>query len=241
MLGVNIDHVATVRQARGEEYPDILDAARLCEECDIYCITAHLREDRRHIQDEDIYKLKKSIRTRLNLEMSLAPEIVDVALDVVPYMATLVPEKREELTTEGGLDLAGNLERVKSAVTALQKKGIVVSLFVEPDPEIIPLMQECGVEYAEFHTGSYANSTSDKEKEHELNRLYKAAEVAGAAGIHVNAGHGLNYTNIHPVLGMKNLRELNIGHSIVSRALYVGLKEAVAEMLALIKGGESKR
>ncbi len=235
VLGVNIDHVATLRQARGVGYPDVVDAAKICEESDIFCITAHLREDRRHIQDSDIYELKKSIRTRLNMEMAIAPDVVKIALEVNPYMVTIVPEKREELTTEGGLNLSILKDDLKNVIASFDKKGIIVSLFIEPNVADLVIVKELGVPYVEFHTGSYANSYGKDGETYELERLYKAASEAVKLGINVNAGHGLTTENVGPVLSMEGLKEINIGHSIISRSVFVGLHEAVEEMLKAIE------
>ncbi|MFW6366142.1 MAG: pyridoxine 5'-phosphate synthase [Spirochaetota bacterium] len=234
VLGVNIDHVATLRQARGEVYPNVIEAAKICEKSDIYCITAHLREDRRHIQDADIYALKEAVSTRLNMEMSLADDIVQIACDVRPYMATLVPERREEITTEGGLDIISHRDRLASVIERLRQKDIVVSLFIEPDPSLLDTAVDLGAEYVEFHTGAYASAGSEDQRQAELDRLYHASREAVARSLFVNAGHGLTLDNVAPVLKMHQLRELNIGHSIVSRALFVGLQNAVEEMLTQI-------
>jgi pyridoxine 5-phosphate synthase len=237
LLGVNIDHVATLRQVRGGVEPSLLDAALLCEKCAVNAVTVHLREDRRHIQDKDVYDIKKNLKIQLNLEMSLASDVIDLALDVVPAMATIVPEKREELTTEGGLDVKGNLDALKKVTAALKEKGIQVSYFIEPDFEAVKLSREAGADFIEFHTGSYANQTASDRIEHELMRLYRSAELASSIGLGVNAGHGLNYENVVPVLKMKALHELNIGHSIVSRALFTGLEKAITDMNVLLAKG----
>lgn len=235
VLGVNIDHVATLRQARGESYPSVTEAAILCEKSDIYCITAHLREDRRHIQDRDIYELKDRISTRLNMEMSTAADVLDVACRVKPYMATIVPERREEITTEGGLDVIAQKRQLYAAVERLQENGIIVSLFIEPDISLLDAAAGCGVEYVEFHTGAYATAPTEEERFQQLDRLLHASQEAAARSLYVNAGHGLTLDNVKPVLKMHTLRELNIGHSIVSRAVFVGLHNAVEEMLEQIK------
>jgi pyridoxine 5-phosphate synthase len=234
VLGVNIDHVATLREARGEKYPSVIEAAKICEQSDIYCITAHLREDRRHIQDRDIFELKETLITKLNMEMSIAPEIVDIACQVKPYMVTLVPERREEITTEGGLDIVSKPDVIKKTIERLKNEGIIVSLFIEPDKNLIKNVVTLEAEYVEFHTGSYALAKTDNDITIQLNRLYSASDAAVQSGILVNAGHGLTLYNVEPVLKMNSLRELNIGHSIISRAVFVGLHNAVEEMLQAI-------
>lgn len=234
VLGVNIDHVATLRQARGESYPSVIEAAKLCEKSDIYCITAHLREDRRHIQDKDIYELKETLTTRLNMEMSLAEDVVAVACDVKPYMVTLVPEKRQELTTEGGLDIVTHKARLRPLIDRFRELGIVVSLFIEPDEAILDTVNELGAQYVEFHTGSYALAAPGEKRQNQLARLITASQAAVDRKIYVNAGHGLTVENVGPVLGMHSLRELNIGHSIISRSVFVGLHAAVEEMIEAI-------
>ncbi|MDA3899561.1 MAG: pyridoxine 5'-phosphate synthase [Spirochaetes bacterium] len=235
VLGVNIDHVATLSRVRGVPYPDVVEAAKICEQSDIYCITAHLREDRRHIQDNDIYRLKESVTTRLNMEMAISPDVVEVALDVVPYMVTIVPEKREELTTEGGLNLASMKKDLQVLIPRLNEKGIIVSLFIEPNVDDLKIVDDLSVPYVEFHTGSYANAIEAKDQRIELQRLYDSAEEASGLGIFVNAGHGLTCKNIAPVLKMSSLREVNIGHSIISRSVFIGMHNAVEEMLAAIR------
>lgn len=239
-LGVNIDHVATIRQARyrglerGE--PDPVEAALICERAGAHGITAHLREDRRHIQDRDVWRLRERVQTRLNLEMSCAPEIEAIALRLKPDIVCLVPEKRQELTTEGGLDAAGQ----ESALTALRQRlngqGIEVSLFIDPDPPQVAAAARIGSQFVELHTGSFAESYSEPAaRQRELARLQTAARQAQEMGLKVNAGHGLNYENLPVLLQVPNLVELNIGHSIVSRAVSVGLDQAVRDMLALMR------
>lgn len=236
-LGVNIDHVATVRQARGGDYPSVLKAAEICDRCHVNGITMHLREDRRHIQDKDIYDIKKNISTKLNLEMAISQDVINVALDVVPSMATIVPEKRQEVTTEGGLDVKKHYDVLTKLCCDFNKKGIDVSLFIEPDFEIIDLSKKTGAKYVEFHTGAYAEADNEDDVNFQLERLLKAADYSDSIGLINNAGHGLNYNNTLPILKMKNLNELNIGHSIVSRALFIGLENAVMEMKNLIENG----
>lgn len=230
-LGVNIDHVATLRQARGTPYPDVQEAARICEAAGAHGITVHLREDRRHIQDRDVYGLRQCITTRLNLEMANSREILAVALDVVPDEVCLVPERRREVTTEGGLDAAGQEAALRRTVKALAARGVAVSLFIEPDRRQMAAAARLGVPYVELHTGTYANATGAKAAR-ELKRLVAAAAYAHDAGLKVNAGHGINLDNIAGILEMPYLDTLNIGHSLVARAVFVGLGEAVQEMLS---------
>jgi pyridoxine 5-phosphate synthase len=229
-LGVNVDHVATLRQARGTAYPDVIEAAALCREAGAHGITVHLREDRRHIQDLDVYGLRKAVPCTLNLEMGNSPEIVTVALDVVPDEVCIVPEKREELTTEGGLDVIGLAAELESTVGVLMKAGIFVSLFIEPDRDQVKATAELGAPCIELHTGTFCNS-SGRAAEQELERLIDAAGYARELKLQVNAGHGLNLGNIDSLLVVPYLDTLNIGHSIVSRAVFVGMKRAVEEML----------
>jgi len=230
-LGVNIDHVASLRQARRGAYPDVMVAARICESAGAYGITVHLREDRRHIQDADVYRLRESLKTSLNLEMANSPEILAIALDVGPDEVCLVPERRQELTTEGGLDAAGQKRKLARTVDALRNAGIVVSLFIEPAARQIEAAAEVGAPYVELHTGTYCNA-SPRTRRAELARLIRAAVLAHERGIKVNAGHGINLENLRGILEMPHLDTLNIGHSIVSRAVFVGLRAAVEEMLA---------
>jgi len=239
-LGVNIDHVATLRQVRGTAYPDPLDAARLCAAAGAHSLTVHLREDRRHIQDRDVAALKQARILPMNLEMGNAPEIVRIALDTKPEEVCLVPERRQELTTEGGLDVAGQLSPLRATVDALRGAGVAVSLFIEPDPRQIEASAALKVPYVELHTGKFCESKGPA-AEHERKRLVEGARVAHGLGLKVNAGHGINLDNIADILRMPYLDTLNIGHSIVARAVMVGMKEAVAEMLramAKYRGGE---
>ena len=229
-LGVNIDHVATLRQARGTEYPNILTAARCCEAAGADGITVHLREDRRHMQDADVYALRDALNVRMNLEMANAPEIVAIALDVCPEEVCLVPEKREELTTEGGLDVAGQFEELKPTVNALRDVGIAVSLFIDPEPRQIEASATLGVPYIELHTGTFCDATG-AEAEAELERLIVGAALAHTSGLMVNAGHGINLDNLGAILRMPHLDTLNIGHSIIARAVFVGLENAVCDMI----------
>ena len=238
-LGVNIDHVATLRQARyatmpesKNAEPDPLVAARMCERAGAGGIVAHLRADRRHIQDRDIERLRQNIMTKLNLEMGNTPEIVDVALRIVPDEVCLVPEKREEITTEGGLDVVGLGVELEPTIKRLHAAGIRVSLFVDPTLEQVDAAAELGVDMVELHTGRLANAFAEKIQNQELQNLQAAAKCAAEQDLQVNAGHGINYTNIELIHTIPHLTELNIGHSIVSRALFVGIEAAVREMLA---------
>lgn len=232
-LGVNIDHVATVRQARLAERPSPLEAALLAEEGGAWGITAHLREDRRHIQDRDIEALVARVR-RLNMEMAVTPEMLAIATRVRPHSCCLVPEKRAELTTEGGLDVAGQPEKVRDAVARLKGAGIVVSCFIDPEEPQLAAAAAAGADYVELHTGTYSN-TSGAARAVELERLKHAAEFAHSAGLRVNAGHGIDYENIAGILTVPHLCELNIGHSIVGRAVMVGMVQAVREMVQLMQ------
>ena len=233
-LGVNIDHIATLRQARGTPYPDLLQAMKLVEDAGAHAITIHLREDRRHIQDADVYAIRKECQRRLNLELAATDEMVNIACDVAPSDACIVPEKREELTTEGGLDVVGLFDRVHKSTQQLNKAGIRVSLFIEPDIEQIKRVPDIGAPVIELHTGTYANATGDAKKR-EFERLVKASEYADQQGIQVNAGHGLDYDNTHIIAAIPQIRELNIGHSMVARAVFVGIKQATVEMLELLQ------
>jgi len=233
-LGVNIDHVATLRQARRTVYPSLVEAAALCETAGAHGITIHLREDRRHIQDADVYALRNSLKTRMNLEMANNPDIVAVALDVRPDEVCLVPERREELTTEGGLDVAGQRDQLAPVVAALRAAGISVSMFIDPEPRQVEASAAIGAPYVELHTGAYAERTRSA-RELELGRLMAAAQQAHDLGLKVNAGHGLSLDNVGPVLRLPHLDTLNIGHSIVCQALFVGLEQAVRDMLDKIR------
>ena len=235
-LGVNIDHVATIRQARRAVEPDPIAAAVLAELAGAEGITAHLREDRRHMQDRDIRLLRQIVRTRLNLEMAATPEMVQIALEVKPDYVTLVPEKREEVTTEGGLDIAGQLDRMKSVVDTLQSAGIPVSLFIDPEPAQIDASVQVKAKFIELHTGRYAEAREPIKVAQELANLAKGCELAIAAGLRVNAGHGLTYWNVRPIALLPGMEELNIGHSIISRSVLVGLDRAIREMKAAMFG-----
>lgn len=234
-LGVNVDHVATVRQARRARVPDPVAAARLCERAGCHSIVAHLREDRRHIQDADVARLRRAITTRLNLEMSVAPEIVRIAVRIRPHQATLVPERRQELTTEGGLDVRRGGRRLAWAVEALRAAGIRVSLFIDPDPRQITAAARLGVGWIELHTGRYANSRTARTRRRHLQTLRRATQIARDLGLRVNAGHGLDYQNVVPVSRIVGIEELNIGHAIVARACLVGMVQAVRQMVALMR------
>ena len=234
ILGVNIDHVATIRQARGTPYPDLLDAVKEIEKTNAEAITIHLREDRRHIQDVDVPAIAEHTSLRLNLELAAVDEMIDIACQVKPHDCCLVPEKREELTTEGGLDVIGQFDRIKRATDRLSKAGCRVSLFIEPDIEHIDKTKLIGAPVIELHTGAYAEQQTRAGEEKEFNRIVIAAEYADSIGLHVNAGHGLHYTNTVPIAQIDEVRELNIGHAIVARALFVGLRQATEEMLELI-------
>lgn len=234
-LGVNIDHVATLRQARKGAEPDTLIAAAVCEMAGAHGITVHLREDRRHIQDADVLLLRKHVRTKLNLEMADVDSIVHFALGLLPDQATLVPEKRQEVTTEGGLDVVKNLKSLKRTVKALANSSITVSLFVDPDLKQIEACAETGAHFIELHTGAYANARRESKVQSELNALINAAAAATKLGLRVNAGHGINYHNARDLLKIPKLEEVNIGHSIISRAVFVGLDKAVREMAALLE------
>jgi len=233
-LGVNIDHIATLRQARGTSYPDLLEAAFLVEEAGAQAITIHLREDRRHIQDQDVYDIRKQINVRMNLELAATDEMVGIACDVNPEDACIVPEKREELTTEGGLDIIGQFDRIQKCTKTLSEQGIRVSLFIEPDIEQIKRVNDIGAPVIELHTGTYANAQGD-DKLGEFDRIREATEFAHAQGIHVNAGHGLDYSNTTEIAKIPEIRELNIGHSIISRAVFVGISRATRQMLQIMR------
>ena len=233
LLGVNIDHIATLRQARGTRYPEPLHAAMLAEEAGADGITLHLREDRRHIQERDVRLLKQMLQTRMNLEIAVTEEMLVFAESVLPEQVCLVPERREELTTEGGLDVAGQLERIAAACERLGALGMDVSLFIDPDPLQIDAAIACGAPTIELHTGAYAEAVGDRRLQ-ELNRI-KAAVQHARGRVVVNAGHGLNYHNTQAIARIPGIHELNIGHAIVAHALFVGFKEAVREMKELIR------
>lgn len=233
-LGVNIDHVATLRQLRRSVFPDLLLAAQICESAGADSIVVHLREDRRHIQDADVRVLRRQVKTKLNLEMSVAPEIVRIACKIKPDQSTLVPERRQELTTEGGLDVIKMAVKVDKAAASLKKQDIDVSLFIEPLKPQIKRAKELGINIIELHTGQYANGRTKKELARNLSRLKEAVGYAHHLGLVVNAGHGLDYNNVCPVSRLNYIHELNIGYSIVCYSVFVGLEQAVREMKQLI-------
>ncbi|MGE3920587.1 MAG: pyridoxine 5'-phosphate synthase [Gammaproteobacteria bacterium] len=234
LLGVNIDHVATLRQARGTIYPDPLIAVKLAEEAGADGITLHLREDRRHIQDKDVLAIKAALKTRMNLEMAVTDEMIEFALKVKPTFCCLVPEKREELTTEGGLNVQDQLKKIQEACKKLSDAGIQVSLFIDPDFAQIDAALACNVPYIELHTGRYADAKHSDEQQAELEHIQKAAQYAHRKGLHVNAGHGLHYENVTAIAQIPEFIELNIGHSIVAQAIFVGFRKAVSDMKALM-------
>ena len=235
-LHVNVDHVATIRQQRGTKYPDPVTAAAICELSGANGITVHLREDRRHIQDRDVRILRETVKTILNLEMAATEEMVKIASEIKPDLVTLVPEKREEKTTEGGLALndKATFEKVKNAVEVLNKNGIPSSLFIDPEVEIVEKSKEIKAAMIELHTGDYCLAQNEESRLAELERLERAADKAVELNLKVAAGHGLDYVNVEGILGLNGLEELNIGHSIISRAVLVGLEQAVNDMLLLI-------
>ncbi|QOX79512.1 pyridoxine 5'-phosphate synthase [Trichlorobacter lovleyi] len=234
-LGLNVDHIATVRQARGGTEPDPVTAAAIGELAGAEGITIHLREDRRHIQDRDLEILRRTVQTKLNLEMAATDEMMEIACRIRPEQCTLVPEKRQELTTEGGLDVLGNLAAISGAAGRLHGAGILVSLFVDPAAEQIRASKESGADAIEIHTGRYAEARGEKSRHHELAAIREAIRLGNELGLTVHAGHGLNYVNILPLTGLAGIEEFNIGHSIISRAMLVGLDRAVREMVALIR------
>ena len=238
LLGVNVDHVATVRQARRASYPDPVLAALLCEKSGADSITVHLREDRRHIQDRDIHVLKQVLQTRMNLELALAPEMVGIACKVQPSDCCLVPESREEITTEGGLDVTSQLDRVREAIQVLGAAGSRVSLFIDPDPRQVEAAKHVGAPAIELHTGAYAEAQGAGQAT-ELARLAQAAELGSRLGLSVHAGHGLHYHNVQPVAAIPQIIELNIGHALIARALFDGLPKAVADMKALMQAARA--
>lgn len=233
-LGVNIDHVATLRNARGTSYPSPILAAQLAEQAGADLITLHLREDRRHIRDEDVRLIRTVIQTRMNLEMALTPEMLAHAIEIKPHDVCIVPERREEVTTEGGLDVNRYYNLVTEYTQKLTEAGIRVSIFIDPDPEQITLAQRAGAPVIEIHTGRYADATDMAEQKSELKRVQMAAEFAASLGMTVNAGHGLNYHNVQAVASIPQLSELNIGHAIMGRAIFVGLEQAIQDMRRLM-------
>ena len=235
-LGVNIDHVATLRQARGTSYPSPIEAAVIAEAAGADAITLHLREDRRHIQDQDVVVLRDLLKTRMNLESAVTPEMIDIALRIRPQDICLVPERREELTTEGGLDVVRHFEQVKQACRQLNDAGVRVSLFINADSEQIDAAISAGAPVIEIHTGSYADATSLMEQENELEKIKKAVAYGINQKLKVNAGHGLHYQNVQAIAAISGISELNIGHAIIGHAIFVGLEKAVQEMKQLISG-----
>ncbi len=237
-LGVNVDHVATLRQARGTDYPDPVEAALMAEKAGADSITLHLREDRRHIQDHDLERLKAVMQTHMNLEMAVTDEMVEIASRILPQDCCLVPEKREELTTEGGLDVAGQVDKVKNACDILRDNGIRVSLFIDPEEKQLDAAVEVGAPVVELHTGTYADASGDIQQS-ELQRIVHAATYGSGIGLTVHAGHGLHYENVKPVAAISEIVELNIGHAIVARAVFDGFRIAVSEMKRLMTEARS--
>lgn len=234
-LAINIDHIATLRNARGGKEPDPIEAARVCEAAGALGIVCHLREDRRHIRDEDVRTLRKTIKTRLDLEMAATDEIIAIAVDVGPDFVTLVPEHRRELTTEDGLDVKANKRRLEDVIKTFHRHNTPVSLFVNPIATQIEASKEIGTDMIEIHTGEYAEARTKREQQEQLKRILRAAKLAKSIGLGVNAGHGLNYTNVTPVAAIKEIDELSIGHAVITRALFVGLDRAVRDMLRLVR------
>lgn len=234
-LGVNIDHIATLRQARGTKYPDPVEAAILAERAGADAITLHMREDLRHIQPRDVKLIKEVIQTKMNLELAITDSMIDFALEIKPEECCLVPEKREELTTEGGLDVSSNFDAVKNAITKLKSQGMEVAIFIDPDLQQIELSKKAGADAVEIHTGCYADAKDSRVKEKELLRIRQSAEYAAKLKLIVNAGHGLHYHNIKPIAKIKELNTLNIGHSIMARAFFTGITQAVEDMRKLMQ------
>lgn len=239
-LGVNIDHVATIRQARGTRYPDPVQASVIAELAGAHSITIHLREDRRHIQERDLALLKETVQTRLNLEMAPTEEMVAIAVKYRPDQVTLVPERRQELTTEGGLDVAGQVNHLTRVAGALHDAGIVVSAFIDPDRGQVAASRRCGADFVEFHTGRYAEARSPEAEDREYALVLEAAHCARDAGVRINAGHGLHYRNTARIAAIPQMEELNIGHSIIARAILVGLERAVREMCEIIAAASER-
>ncbi|GLX85034.1 pyridoxine 5'-phosphate synthase [Thalassotalea loyana] len=233
-LGVNVDHIATLRQARGTTYPDPAHAASVAEHAGADGITIHLREDRRHIQDRDVYVMAQTIQTRMNLEMAVTDEMLAIACEVKPAFVCLVPEKREELTTEGGLDVVGQLDRITEAVTQLSEQGILTSLFIDADKDQIDAAAKSGAPFIEIHTGHYADEADEEKQLAELEKIKEGVAYATSLGIKVNAGHGLHYFNVKPIAAIEDIIELNIGHAIIARAAIDGLEKAVRDMKRLM-------
>jgi len=239
LLGVNVDHVATLREARGTQYPDPVEAALLAERAGADSITVHLREDRRHIRDRDIRRLAGCLQTHMNLEMAVTDEMVGIARELAPTDCCLVPERREELTTEGGLDVAGQLERITAACRALAEAGIRVSLFIDPDAAQLEASAAAGAPVVELHTGCFADASTEAGSAAELRRVQEAARYGASLGLRIHAGHGLHYTNVGAVAAIEPIVELNIGHAIVAQAVFDGLERAVADMKRLMVGARA--
>jgi pyridoxine 5-phosphate synthase len=239
-LAINIDHIATIRNARGGTEPDPVEASRICERAGAVGIVSHLREDRRHIRDTDVRNLRKAVTTKLDLEMAATDEIIGIALDVVPDLVTLVPEKRQELTTEGGLDVVGQKKRLSDVVKSFHAMKIAVSLFVDPEPSQIETSKEIGADMVELHTGEYANAESRNDVRAQLARIQSMAKLGKSLGLTVNGGHGLDYRNIVPIAAIKEIHEVSIGHAVITRAVFVGLENAVKEMLTLVNSAGTK-
>lgn len=234
-LAINIDHIATLRNARGGKEPDPIEGAKICEEAGAEGIVCHLREDRRHIKDEDVYLLRRTVKTKLDLEMAAIDEIVAIALEVKPDLVTFVPERRQELTTEGGLDVQVDKQRLQDVIKRFHQQKIAVSLFVDPVPAQIETSKEIEADFIEIHTGEYADATTERDQRTQLARVQKAARLAKSLGLGVNAGHGLNYLNMAPVAAIHEIDEVSIGHAVITRALVVGLERAVREMGELLQ------
>ncbi|OEU47463.1 MAG: pyridoxine 5'-phosphate synthase [Desulfobulbaceae bacterium S3730MH12] len=233
-LAINVDHVATIREARGINEPDPVAAAAICEFAGASGIVVHLREDRRHMQDRDIYLLRQTVKTKLNLEMGANKEIIKIALDLKPDIVTLVPENRQELTTEGGLDVISQKKKIAKVIDKMEKRGIPVSIFSDPDPKQLKAASEVGATFVELHTGRYCEAESEEALEHEFQLIATSAEEAYQLGLRVFAGHGLDYQNTAPIAALDMIEELSIGHAIISRAVFTGLDQAVREMAAII-------
>ncbi|NOT13155.1 MAG: pyridoxine 5'-phosphate synthase [Methylococcaceae bacterium] len=240
LLGVNIDHIATIRQARGTNYPEPIQAALIAEQAGADGITAHLREDRRHIQDRDIFLLKEMLHTRLNMEMAVTDEMIGIASELKPYACCLVPEKREELTTEGGLDVVGSFSRIQRACQTLAGAGIEVSLFIDPIEVQIEAAVKAGASVVEFHTGQFAEAKTTALQSAELDRIRQAARLAHSAGLQANAGHGLNFYNVEVICEIPEIVELNIGHSIIAQALISGLAQTVKDLKQIMRDARSR-
>ena len=235
LLGVNVDHVATLRQARGTRYPDPVSAALLAERAGADSITIHLREDRRHIQERDLQVMGRVLETRVNLEMAVTESMLAIAVDAQPADCCLVPESRQELTTEGGLDVAGQSDKITAACAQLESAGIRTSLFIDPEPEQLEASLDCGAAVVELHTGAYADASDSAAQTRELTKITTAAEFGERLGLRVHAGHGLHYHNVQPIAAIAGIVELNIGHSIIARAIFDGLAKAIADMKALMQ------